>query len=241
MDVKEESILGPETVGHWYYVSKGRALRQLLGSLVVDEVLDVGAGSGVFSRQLLDAGICHGAVCVDIAYETERTEIHSGRNIQFRRLINEVSQKLVLMIDVLEHVDDDVALLRQYSESMPRDGHVLISVPAFDFLWSGHDVFLDHRRRYSLRQLEHVIREANLRPLCTRYFFASVFLGVCVARLIDQRRVLSGRGNPKSALRKHSAIVNWALIKLHDVERIGLFRFNRLAGLTVICLAGFNR
>ncbi len=58
---------------------------------MVDEVLDVGAGSGVFSRQLLDAGICHGAVCVDIAYETERTEIHGGRNIQFRRLINEVS------------------------------------------------------------------------------------------------------------------------------------------------------
>lgn len=240
MDVKEETILGPDIGTHWYYVSKGRALRRLLERFPADEVLDVGAGSGVFSRQLLDAGICGGAVCVDTAYETERTEIYNGKEIRFRRSIDKVSQKLILMIDVLEHVDDDVALLRQYSESMPRDGHVLISVPAFDFLWSGHDIFLDHRRRYTLRQLEHVVRTAGLRPFCTRYFFASVFPAVCIMRLLDRRKVLRGREQPKSALKNHSAFVNWALTNLHDVERIGLFRFNRLAGLTVFCLADFN-
>ena len=241
MDVKEEKILGPEIAQHWYYVSKGRALRQFVKPFAIDEVLDVGAGSGVFSRQLLDFGICQRAICVDTAYATERTEVLNGKKIRFRRSIDEVSQKLVLMIDVLEHVDDDIAMLRQYSESMPRDGHVLISVPAFNFLWSGHDVFLGHRRRYTLRHLERVVCEANLRPLRTRYFFASLFPVVCVSRLLDRVRLLSGRGDAKSALKKHSVFVNWALTAVHDLERIGLFRFNRLAGLSVICLASLNR
>lgn len=241
MDVKEADLLGPDLRNHWYYVSKGRALRQLLGSHVVDEVLDVGAGSGVFSRQLLDAGICRGAVCLDTAYETERVESHNGRTIQFRRSVETATQRLVLMIDVLEHVDDDVALLRRYSATMPKDGRVLISVPAFSFLWSGHDVFLDHRRRYSLPQLERVVREAGLQPLRTRYFFALIFPAVCVARLIDRGRVLSGSIQPKSSLRKHSDLVNRALTRIHDVERSSLFRFNRLGGLSVVCLAGVHR
>ena len=241
MDVKEESILGPDIGTHWYYVSKGRTLRRLLERFPADEVLDVGAGSGVFSRQLLDAGICRSAVCVDTAYETEFSEIYNGKEIRFRRSIGKVSQKLLLMIDVLEHVDDDVALLRHYSESMPRDGHVLISVPAFEFLWSGHDIFLGHRRRYTLRHLERVARAADLRPLHTRYFFASIFPAACVMRLLDRRKVLRGAGPPKSALKKHSAFVNQVLTSLHDVERIGLFRVNRLAGLSVFCLAGFDQ
>lgn len=240
MDVKEEAILGADIGAHWYYVSKGRTLRRLLAQIPADEVLDVGAGSGVFSRQLLDAGICQSAVCVDPAYETEHSEIYNEKEIRFRRSVDEVSQNLLLMMDVLEHVDDDVALLRHYSESMPRDGHVLISVPAFEFLWSGHDIFLGHRRRYTLRHLERVVRAAGLRPLRTRYFFASIFPAACVMRLLGRRRVLGGAEPPKSALKKHPAFVNWALTGLHDVERIGLFRVNRLAGLSVFCLAGFN-
>ena len=241
MDVKEETVLGPDIASHWYYVAKGRALRRLLANVPADEVLDVGAGSGVFARQLLDAGICQGAVCVDIAYHTERTEMHNGKKIRFRRSVDKISQKLLLMIDVLEHVDDDVGLLKQYSRCMPIDGHVLISVPAFRFLWSGHDIFLEHRRRYTLRQVERLARAADLEPLRTRYFFASVFPAACIMRLCDRRNVLSGRQRPKSALKKHSAFVNWALTGLHDVERVGLFPVNRVAGLSVFCLAGFQR
>src|SRR5688572_5239911 len=72
MDLKEQDILGPDIGRHWYYVSKGRALRALLGRAKVPEVLDVGAGSGVFARQLLAAGVCDRAVCVDPNYVEER-------------------------------------------------------------------------------------------------------------------------------------------------------------------------
>ena len=240
MDVKEETILGPDIASHWYYVAKGRALRRLLATCAAREVLDVGAGSGVFSRQLLDAGICQSAVCVDTAYESDRSELHNGKEIRFRRAVEEVPQKLLLMIDVLEHVDDDVGLLRHYARSMPIDGRILVSVPAFQFLWSGHDIFLEHRRRYTLRQLERVARAAGLEPLVGRYFFASVFPAACVLRLLDRRRVRRRKAPPQSALKKHGPVLNRALIGLLDSERETLFRVNRLAGLSVFCLAGLR-
>lgn len=237
MDVKEEDILGPEIARHWYYVSKGRALRQLLRHIRKASLVDVGAGSGVFSRQLIDAGICERATCVDPAYADERTELHNGREIDFVRSVDSPQQDLLLMMDVLEHVDDDVGLLRRYSDNLPPGGWVLITVPAFQFLWSGHDVFLEHRRRYTRKQIEDVVVRAGLTVVRSRYFFGLLFPIVAAIRLFAARRLKNSGSAPRSDLRKSSAAVNGALTLIHDLERATVFRFNRVAGLTVFCLA----
>ena len=138
-------------------------------------MLDVGAGSGVFARQLLAAGVCDRAVCVDPNYVEERIEQAQGKEIEFRRSVDDVTQQLILMIDVLEHVDNDQTLLQSYIERAPRSASVLISVPAFQFLWSGHDVFLEHRRRYTRAQVEALVRRAGLEVVRSRYFFAILF------------------------------------------------------------------
>ncbi len=237
MDVKEEAILGPAIKDHWYYVSKGRALRMILGGEPVEEVLDVGAGSGVFTRQLLDFGLARRGVCVDPGYDAERVEIHNGCEIAFVRGVDDVPQKLLLMMDVLEHVDDDVGLLREYTDRMPPGGRVLITVPAFQFLWSGHDVFLEHRRRYTLSHIEKVARRANLRVLKGRYFFGALFPLFAAIRMRDRLQLGAGMIEAKSQLKLASPFVNNTLVRIHDVERVTLFSINRLVGLTAFCLA----
>lgn len=237
MDLKEHNLLGIEPKSHWYYLSKGRALQALLGDTRVPEVLDVGAGSGVFARQFLDAGLCRRAVCVDPNYPEERIERVQGKEIEFRRLVEDVPQRLILMIDVLEHVADDGALLRSYSDRAPPGAHVLISVPAFQFLWSGHDVFLEHRRRYTLDQVEALARRAGLEVVRSRYFFATLFPLILLLRLHDRWRLRRGQVAPKSALRRQPSLINTILTTLHTFERISLMRFNRLAGLSAFCLA----
>jgi len=119
MDVKEEEILGPDISTHWYYVSKGRALRALLGSRHFEVILDVSAGSGVFSRLLLEAGVCRKATCVDPAYSDEHLERHNGHAISFRCSVARPTQDLILLMDVLEHVEDDIGLLRDYTRHLP--------------------------------------------------------------------------------------------------------------------------
>jgi len=236
MDIKEEHILGDTIVNHWYYISKGRALRRFIKDIRVPEVLDVGAGSGIFSRQLLDGGFCDSAVCVDPAYPEETTEEQNGKPIQFVRSLEQVDQRLILMMDVLEHVADDVALLKSYADPMPSGGHVLITVPAFQFLWSGHDVFLEHYRRYTLHQVEGLVASAGLKLVRGRYFFGSLFPAIAVMRWYQRCRY---RGDIEGHcdLRPLAPPVNYALTKIHDLERMLIFPWNRLAGLSVFCLA----
>lgn len=237
MDVKEDHILGKRITKHWYYTAKGRALSQMLSGIHTEEVLDVGAGSGVFARQLLDAGVCDQATCVDPAYENEYKDYHNGKIIYFKRSIAQITQSLILMMDVLEHVDDDLELLSLYTNSMPQGGYVLITVPAFQFLWSGHDVFLEHRRRYTLSQLERVVSNAGLKIIKSRYFFATLLPLVATMRIYDRIQLSFNSVEPKSDLKVYPKPINNALIYLHDVERIVLFPFNVIAGLTIFCLA----
>ena len=235
MDLKEATLLGNEGERHWYYVAKGMALRALIGTTPVREVLDVGAGSGIFSRQLLDLNLAASAVCVDPGYSRDWEETRSGRPIRFVRHISAPTQDLILMMDVLEHVPDDLALLRQYTESMSVSGRVVITVPAFQWLWSGHDVFLEHYRRYTLSDVELLVRNAGLHPLCGRYFFGAIFPVAAIVRLTPILRRNSSE--PKSALKVYPRWINSMLTKVHAIERSSLLRFNRLAGLSVICVA----
>lgn len=235
MDVKEEDILGDAVRSHWYYVSKGRALRSMLRGVPTQSVLDVGAGSGVFSRSLLDER-SERAVCVDPAYPRDWDELQNGKPIAFRRAINDCDADLALMMDVLEHVEDDVGLLRDYARMLRPGAHVLMTVPAFQFLFSGHDLFLEHRRRYRRAQLVDVARAAGLEPVRSRFFFGLIFPLVFAQRLTERMLVRSGRLAPKSSLHRHGALVNRALIGLHRAE-LALFPLNRWLGLTIFCLA----
>jgi SAM-dependent methyltransferase len=237
MDLKEQEFLGAAVNTHWYYVAKGRAMQSLLTGMRVDEALDVGAGSGVFSRQLLQAGLCRRSVCVDPGYQDEYKESVGDGELNFVRSLASPSQKLVLMMDVLEHVDDDAALLRQYTQHLPPDGRVLISVPAFNFLWSGHDVFLEHRRRYNRKMLLSVVHAADLEVTRCRYFFGLLLPVAAIARCFDRFRAAGKGGASKSALKIYPKIINTALTLVHDLERHTLLRFNAVAGLTLFCVA----
>jgi hypothetical protein len=237
MDLKEEGILAEEIRDHhWYYVSKGRAMREFLADVKASEVLDVGAGSGVFARQLLDAGLCESAVCVDPNYAEERTERHHGKSIRFVKSVDRRPRPLILMMDVLEHVRDDCALLEDYVAAMDTGGHVFITVPAFQFLWSGHDVFLEHYRRYTIETLEALVRKSGLTPVRSRYFFGSLFPFVAANRLIKRMLWDQGALTAQSELRLYPGWINSTLIAVHDVERRVFFGINKLFGLSAFCL-----
>ncbi|MBN9536787.1 MAG: methyltransferase domain-containing protein, partial [Alphaproteobacteria bacterium] len=139
MDLKEEDILGDAIDRHWYYRSKAAALRRAVSGLAPRRLLDIGAGSGFFSRHLLAATPAESALCVDIGYPADRDDQVAGKPVRFRRDTGPTDCDLVLMMDVLEHVDDDRSLVRHYAGKVPAGAHFLVTVPAFSFLWSGHD------------------------------------------------------------------------------------------------------
>lgn len=232
MDLKEAHILGESINQHWYFRAKFAAVRRLLGSHKFRFLLDVGAGSGYFSRQLLQAGYADAATCVDINYPADSTELYHDKPLRFSRATPPGNYDGVLLMDVLEHVEDDVGLLREVVAAVPSGAHFLISVPAFRFMWSAHDDFVEHKRRYTLPELEAVARRAGLQVQQGFYFFALVFPLALLTRIPGR---LLHRGPPQSQLKKHHPWVNVGLEWLCRLE-LGLMRGNRLGGLTAFCL-----
>lgn len=235
MDLKEEQALGETVSQHWYYRAKSAAMLHLIAPLQPSRILDVGAGSGFFSKYLLSHTAAATASCIDPFYPEEHDDSFAGKPIHYRLECLNTDADLVLMMDVLEHVDDDLALLSDYVSKVPSGTRFLITVPAFQFLWSGHDVFLGHYRRYTSALVMDLMKRAGLVVEQRAYFFGLIFPLVVTTRLAG-RLLGHPTDEPKSDLRKHSALINGLLSLICRVELL-IFKFNRLAGLSVFCLA----
>src|SRR5262245_25626348 len=134
MDLKETDILGSNVGVHWYYASKAKAMTHMLSGLKPERILDVGAGSGFFSRHLLDKTDAKEAWCIDVCYDNEGDSEEAGKLVHYRRSPSAVDVDLMLFMDVLEHVEDDVGLLSEYAEKAANRTAFLITVPAFGVL-----------------------------------------------------------------------------------------------------------
>ncbi len=237
MDLREDGLLGAGVAGHWYYRAKSAAVATLLGGMRPARVLDVGAGTGFFSRQLLRRDHVTSATCVDPGYAEDRDETIEGKPLLFRRSVARPSVDLVLLMDVLEHVADDGALLRSYVREVDCGTRFIVTVPAFSWLWSGHDVFLGHHRRYTLGQVRAVVESSGLVVEGACYLYGALFPLAAASRLLARlRAAVTGQDRVRSQMRLWGRLPNGALWAACRAE-LWMFRHNRLFGLTAMVVA----
>ncbi|MDP2922441.1 MAG: methyltransferase [Candidatus Omnitrophota bacterium] len=238
MDLKEKEILGHYADSHWYYVSKELALRKFIKTIKFDNILDVGAGSGIFSRRLLMNSSAKEATCVDTAYITEREEEYFGKKINFKKNISYSDSNLALFMDVIEHVEDDVAFVKEYVNKINTGTYFVVTVPAFQFLFSGHDTFLGHYRRYTLSSIESCLNSAGLTVIKSNYFFFFITPFAIPIRILEKIKMkfFSNDFVAKSSLKSCEGFFNNILIKLNKLES-PFFLINKFAGLSIFCLA----
>jgi len=91
-----------------------------------------------------------------------------------------------MAIDVVEHINDDKGFVRLLERHMEKGSFLLLAAPALDLLWSSHDIYLDHYRRYNLHNLESICDSANLKLLESGYLFTITLPIVLVVRLIKK-------------------------------------------------------
>lgn len=227
MDLKEAEALGASADTHWYYTSKAEAMLSHVGRKV-GTVLDVGAGLGWFSNRMVAGGHAERAICVDPGYDRDWQENVGAGTVEYVRSVTQPQVDLVLMMDVLEHVDDDVALLKDYLDMIPPGTPVFITVPAFEFMWSAHDDYLEHRRRYTTARLAKTIRAAGGRTTALHYYFGAV-LPIAMAVRLARR----GKETDASDMKPQAPVVNGILKAVCGAER-GIMRLNKLGGLSVV-------
>jgi SAM-dependent methyltransferase len=95
---------------------------------------------------------------------------------------------VVLLLDVLEHLDDDGEGLRAAGRTLRDDGRLVVTVPAYPWLWSGHDLALGHRRRYVAAGLRRLVADAGYRVERLSYFNTVLFPAVATTRLYKRLR-----------------------------------------------------
>ena len=227
LDLKELDLVDPEH--HWYYQSKFNLLLSVLrqGRVKVSKIVDVGAGSGFFSQSFICKGVGDEALCIDPGYASLMPE--KVQNIQFQTAADSAQGDLYLFLDVLEHVKDDQELLSKYVQEAPIGANFLISVPAFQSLWSYHDEALGHFRRYRLKQLVEVTTASGLNVQQARYLFPTLAaIALVKRRMYRQKR-------SKGDLKEVSAWLN----KLLKVYFISEPRFSEQLpfGLTALVFA----
>ncbi len=235
MDLKECGSLSLDSNAHWYYRAKFNALQRLFPTGAGHKTLvDLGAGDGFFGKNFLkttDASECY---LVDVNYETEHEEVQDGKKIAYRRNMPTIPDAAdVLLIDVLEHIEDDVEFLTNASHNVHAGSNFMITVPAFQFLWSGHDEFLEHKRRYTLKSLREVVKKSGLDIGESGYFFASL-LAPALATRIMARLITPER--KKSQMFMPPMWLNKLLFTICNAE-LPLVKYNRIAGLSVFCVA----
>ena len=216
-----------DATNHWYYQSKIIPFFSSLTRFAPNarSILDVGAGSGFFGITLSKSESITRVTCVDPNYLEDRIQ---GK-IEFVKHATETSADVYIFADVLEHVENDVELLKSYTDFAKPGSLVLISVPAFDSLWSRHDEFLGHFRRYELNQISQVAANSGLLVIERYYLFGTIFPLVWLLRRV--RKNFDGQSDMKNA----SRWANWCLkVVLSSEHRL---RINRLMGVSAYVAA----
>jgi SAM-dependent methyltransferase len=142
---------------------------------------------------------------------------------------------VVTALDVLEHLDDDVDGLRSLRRLLAPGGQIVLTVPAYDWLWSGEDVISDHRRRYTRAALLRACEAAGLEVQYASYF--NLMILPLVAAVVWAGRLRPSSAGPQSNLWMPPRWLNEALYRVTSREAswIGTQRASLPAGASIIC------
>jgi SAM-dependent methyltransferase len=139
---------------------------------------------------------------------------------------------LVVALDLLEHVPSDGAAASEFRRVLRDGGRLITTVPAYQALWSSHDVALMHHRRYLARHLRSLLVSSRLSPIRLGYSMTLLLPLVWVVRLLDRRNP-----NPKATLVPVPRIVNTWLSGLLRLENWIASRSLLPCGVSVVAVA----
>ena len=225
---------------HWWYRGRRTVIDGVLCGVELPpraRILDAGCGSG---RNMIELNR-HGTVT---GVELSPTSASLAQDRNAGQVLTcsvldmpfaEDSFDLAVSLDVIEHLDDDLAALRELRRVVAPGGALLVTVPAYQWLWSGHDEINHHRRRYTRRSLHDVAERAGWRQVRTSYFNSLLLPIAIILRVLD--RVSRKTTESSLDLWVPPEPANWLLERPLDLEARVIARGGRIpAGLSLLTL-----
>jgi SAM-dependent methyltransferase len=226
---------------HWWFEGRRRVLRQVLERTLLPRtarrLLDVGSGTGGMYPMLSTFGE------VTLVESSADARARAARRFPQATLfagslpddLPQGTWDVVTAFDVLEHLEAPIEALRSIRARLVYDGQVVVTVPAFQFLWSQHDVANQHFRRYSKTQLVSHLSSAGFRVTLVSYYNTLLFPAVASARFLE--RLFPSRFQGESDLDETKEPLNRALQELFALERWAVGRVSFPFGVSLVAVA----
>ena len=197
-------------------------------------ILDVGCGTGANLEMLAQFGEAEGVDVSDDALEFCRLKgLNAQKGLAEKLPFADETFELTTALDVVEHLDDDIAGLKEMFRVTKRGGYSLIFVPAFMWLWGVQDDVSNHRIRYTRRQIVERLEKAGYIVDRATYanwtFLAPIFAGRTLMRVTGIR--------PESENNVNISALNGVFGKLFSAERFWLRSFNFPVGVSIVIVA----
>lgn len=226
---------------HWWFLGRRdivlAAIRRSVDHLERKRVLDVGCGTGLMLRSMEALSPTVEGLDMEpsaIAYAKAsgvRGTIHLGA-------LPDVDlpgpYDLILMLDVLEHIEDDRIALQRIHALLAPGGTLVLTVPAHPFLWSEHDVYNHHKRRYRSTDLLRLLRETGFSVRYWSFMNAFFFLPVALFRLVKN---VFRKDNAPSDLFVPPSFINRLCYRIFSAEQIMMMRQRIPFGVSLIAVA----
>jgi SAM-dependent methyltransferase len=228
---------------HWWFSARRDILRARIADLGLApdaRILEVGSGTGANLEMLAGFGTVTGLeMSADaLRFASELPVVQSGRaNLLAGRCPEQLASidgpfDLICLFDVLEHIEADEGALRELSRLLAPGGRIMVTVPAYDWLWTEHDVKLHHFRRYTRKSLCRAFGGAGLRISAVSHFNTLLF-----PLAVAQRLASHVTGQAPGGTEVPSGPVNALLRKIFATERHLLGRLDLRFGLSLMALA----
>src|ERR1039457_6357501 len=174
---------------YWWFVARRKLIQDIIagGHQFPEDttILDIGCGTGLNNELLSQFGRVFGADCSEHALNFSRNRGIENLVLSNAEELNFANETfhLVTALDVLEHVDDDLRALSEIWRVTKPGGLLVITVPAYGFLWSEHDEALHHRRRYTAHALRNKLTNAGFEVDRSTYFISLLFFPILLMRI----------------------------------------------------------
>lgn len=187
---------------HWWFVGRRKYIHRMMLEYLSDnfknEICEVGCGSGANLKMLSTFGAVDAIEMDERALQRARI-LASKCTRRFEHGYLPADMPLsgpydaIVVLDVIEHIDDDITSLVVLGNALKSDGRLVLTVPAYHWMWSHHDDANHHKRRYSSSLLKHRLNEAGYSVLYISYFNTLLFPVAFIVRMIQKITPFIGR------------------------------------------------